>query len=121
MWLFRRAARKSDRAEFIDYDHAPKPPVVDGIGSLSRYLRDRLSRMHALIAAQRTASPADLPDIDEKMDLICREVAADLENSRIGTSSIPQLNERLRRMVRLTLEEIIELRDKARQERRVDG
>jgi hypothetical protein len=121
MWPFRRAARKSARTKFVDYDSVPKPPVVDGLVGLSEYLRDRTGRMHALIAARRTASPAELPSIDEKMDLICREVAADLDNSRIGTSSIPQLNERLRRMVRLTLEEMLEIRDKARQERRGDG
>jgi hypothetical protein len=119
MWPFRRTARKSDRAKLIDYDSVPGPPR-NGLEGISDYLQDRLGRMHALTAARRTAGPADLPGIDEKMDLICREVAADLENSRIGTSSIPQLNERLRRMVRLTLEEMLELRDKAQQERRVD-
>jgi hypothetical protein len=72
--------------------------------------------MKELVEARRTARTMELATIDEKMDALCREATEDVERSAGG-----DLSERMKRMKRLGLAEIIKMRDKARQERRADG
>lgn len=94
-----------------------KPPGGETIEGLSVLLQDWLLRMQDLVAARRTAKPGDVAGIDEMMDQLCQEAAEDVERD----GSITGLSKRLQRMKRITLEELCEQRDKARQERRVDG
>lgn len=91
-------------------DRPPAP--LNTIEGLSEYLQDRLLRMQDLIRVRRGVSVTELAAIDEEMDRICREMAEDIEKFRV---EIPGLSERLQRMMRITLEEICEQRDKARQ------
>lgn len=96
-----------------------RPPAR--LEDVSEYLQQRMVRMNDLVGRRSRTWREDIPAIDEEMDQLCREVAEDLENSGNSKSTLPELSTRLRRMVRLTLEEMTEQRDKARQERRVDG
>lgn len=93
---------------------APAPPQqpLNTIGGLSNYLQDRLNRMHHLTRVRRGVSVSELAAVDEEMDRICREIAEDIEKSRGGPAP---LSKRLQRMMRVGLEEICEMRDKARQ------
>lgn len=88
------------------------------MAGVSEYLRDRMTLMQALLADRRRADPAQLAAVDEAMDRLCQDLAADIEKSRHGTPDGPALSTSLRRMMELTLEEIIDQRDRARQERR---
>jgi hypothetical protein len=117
MWPFRRSARKIDLTE---YENVVLRPLEDGtMEGIAEYLQVRLGRIRYLAATRRTATATDIAVVDEEMDRICREMAADIESYQVGTPEIPVLSERLQRMVRLTLEEMGEMRDRARQH--VDG
>lgn len=100
MWPFRRSRPKSDN----------RPRAT--IQSISDLMLVWLNRMDELLAARHTAAPSDIPAIDEKIDQLCQEAAEDVETTRGGDLSV-----RLQRMKQLTLDELCELRDKARQQR----
>jgi hypothetical protein len=68
--------------------------------------------MEDLLRARRGVSVSELAAIDEELDRMCREMAEDVEKFSVGPDG---LSERLQRMMRITLEEICEQRDKARQ------
>jgi hypothetical protein len=101
---FRRSAPKPAP------DRPPAP--LNTIEGLAGYLQDRLSRSQDLISARRGASVSELAAIDEEIDQLCREMAEDVEKFRLEPVN---LSKRLQRMLRLTLDEICEQRDKSRQ------
>ena len=68
--------------------------------------------MQYLIRARPGVSVFELAAIDDEIDRICREMAEDIEKFRVGPD---RLSKGLQRMMRITLEEICEQRDKARQ------
>jgi hypothetical protein len=88
---------------------APEPSEwpLNSIAGISDYLQERLGRMQHLTRTRRGASVSELAVIDEEIDRMCQGMAEDIEEF--------QVSERIRRMMRLTLEEICEQRDKARQ------
>lgn len=100
--------RRSTPKPAPDRTQAP----LNTIEGLSQYLQDRLPRALDLIRARRGVSVSELAAIDEEIDRICREMAEDIEKFR---GEPLKLSERLQRMMRLTLEEICEQRDKSRQ------
>ncbi|WP_133905133.1 hypothetical protein [Actinophytocola oryzae] len=65
--------------------------------------------MQDLITTRRAASPEEFAAIDEQMDRLCEEAAANIAGERPGELSKP-----LRRMKQLTFDEMIEMRDKAK-------
>jgi hypothetical protein len=107
MFRFLRSRRSAPKRR-------PDPPEwpINTIGGLSNFLGERLGRVQHLIQARRGASVSELATIDEEIDQICRNMAEDIEKGEIGSD---KLSQRLQRMMRITLEEICEQRDKARQ------
>lgn len=101
---FRRSAPKNRTP---DRSQAP----LNTIEGLSNYLQDRLRRMRDLTNARRGARGSELAAVDEEMDRICREMAEDIEKFSVGPD---RLSERLQRMMRITLDEVCDMRDKAR-------
>lgn len=106
MWPFRRR-----EPTFPPYEPTPRPPRVGGLGDLAEYLGDNLKRMQDLEARRPTATPSDLPAIDEEMNRICQDMA-DGVGIPVDERS---MSTRLRRMRDLTLEELRAVRDRARQ------
>jgi hypothetical protein len=101
MWGFPRSKSK------------PRPAVrpTDTLEGASDLLSGWLKRMQDLGHARRLATPPARVAIDEEMDQVCQDVAEEVEKTgREGVS------ERIRRMKRLTLNEVLEMRDKARRE-----
>ena len=117
MWPFRRSARKVD---LTDYENVVLGPLEHGtMEGVAEYLHVRLGRIDYLATTRRTASTTETAAVDEEMDRICREMAVDIESYQVGTPQIPALNKRLQLMMRLGLEEMCKMRDKAREH--VDG
>lgn len=85
------------------------PPNATTLGGLSELLQSWLSRMQELVAARETAAPWHLPDIDAQIDQLCQEAA-----EKVARPHTDELSERLQRMQRLVLEEMFDMRDKAR-------
>jgi hypothetical protein len=99
MWGFTRSKKNPERTI------APS----DTLGGVSVLLESWLTRMNDLIAARRLAYPAQLAAIDEQMEQLCQEAAENIEKS-----SQSALGDRIQRMKQLVLNEMIELRDRAR-------
>lgn len=117
MWPFAR--RKKSSLPGPASANTVAGPV--GMAEVAEYVKARMVLMKDLVARRRTAIPPDVPAIDEEMDRICLEVAADLQNSGHGHGHLPGMSKRLRLMVELTLEELRDLRDTARPAPYVDG
>jgi len=107
MLRFLRSRRSAPKP---DPERPPAP--LNTIEGLGKYLQDRLLRTQELIRVRRGVSVSELAAVDEELDRICREMAEDIEKFRVEPL---KLSERLQRMMRLTLDEIREQRDKARQ------
>src|SRR5262245_8843212 len=99
MWGFPRSKTKP----------APVVRPDETLGGVADLLQGWLVRMQELVHARGLASPSDLAAIDEKIDQLCEEAAKEVEKPAQS-----QLGTRVQRMKRLTLEEMRDLRAKAR-------
>lgn len=103
MRLFRFPRSKTDH----------KRPLHPGsMEVVAELMQSWFHRMQKLLDARETAAPWQLPDIDAQIDQLCQEAA---EN--IASPHNSELSVRLQRMKRLTLEELHDMRDSARQQR----